>query len=163
LLVAVVICVIAIAIPLVLGMVGWIRAAVWNRRNQTGTRSATAAPWVGPVWLMDKPPRIGFRAMTEKARGTLRVTPSSGIAAFEGTSGETLVLARLAHVEMGRRGSDIVNTWIEVSTLDDGTPTTLFLNDGAWLGWRSLVTGSNMRLATALASLANPPERSTVT
>jgi hypothetical protein len=50
-------------------------------------------------------------------------------------------------------GSDFVNTWIEVHAEVAGQPTVAFLTDGAWLGWRPLLTGSNMRIVSSLAQL----------
>jgi hypothetical protein len=94
-----------------------------------------------------------MRAYRDRQTGDLVVDPVQGHALFEPKRGDPTVLTRISAVQMGGRGSDFVNTWIEVHAEVAGAPKVAFLTDGAWLGWRPLLTGSNTRIVRSLAQL----------
>jgi hypothetical protein len=76
-----------------------------------------------------------------------------GTAEFESRRVGKVVLSDVREVSVGRRGSDIINKWVEVSASLDGAPGRVYLNDGGWLGWRALLSGSNEPIVEALAAL----------
>jgi hypothetical protein len=105
------------------------------------------------VWLQTTPPRASMRGDPERRTGALTVDPLAQRALFRTDGGDVVQLAEVTDVLAGRRGRDFVNTWIEVHAELDGAPSVVYVNDGGWFGWRPLLTGSNGRLATSLASL----------
>jgi len=60
-------------------------------------------------------------------------------------------------VLVGRRGSDFVNRWIELKYGGSANPSTVYLNDGGWRGWRPILTRSNRKIAAELRALITTP------
>lgn len=56
-------------------------------------------------------------------------------------------------VLVGRRGTDFLNRWIELRYGDSTNPSTVYLNDGGWRGWRPILTRSNRQIAADLSVL----------
>ena len=82
--------------------------------------------------------------------GILRIEDGSA----EFRSGDQLIpFQPVLSVEKGRRGSDFINRWIEVQYGDPEQPSTVYLNDGGWRGWRPLLTRTNRRILTELSGL----------
>lgn len=75
--------------------------------------------------------------------------------------GTIVELVDISDVRMGGRGTDFVNTWVEVRMGDAAPRPLLYLNDGGWFGRRALLTGSNVRIASAVAGLVQPPSSET--
>ena len=46
-----------------------------------------------------------------------------------------------------------MSAWITVIYGDSDEPTRVYINDGGWLGWRPILTRSNLRIANALLTL----------
>jgi hypothetical protein len=105
------------------------------------------------IWLQTTPPRSSMRAYRDRRTGALSVDPRSQHALFRTDAGDVVRLDAVTDMRAGRRGSDLVNTWIELHAELDGAPSVVYLNDGGWFGWRPLLTGSNRELARSLASL----------
>jgi len=84
--------------------------------------------------------------------GVLTVTTTS--AEFRDSRG-AIRLDPVLKVSSGRRGSDFFNRWIEVEFGRQESPSTLFLNDGGWRGWRPILTRSNRRVVSELTSLVH--------
>lgn len=125
-----------------------------------GAASAGASPSGDPasrfhnVWFQTTTPRAAMRAYRDRQNGDLIVDPVQGHARFEPKGGgPTIALTKIADVRMGGRGSDFVNTWIEVHAMVDAQPKVVFVTDGAWLGWRPLLTRSNLRIVRSLDRL----------
>ena len=53
-------------------------------------------------------------------------------------------------VQKGRRGSDFQNRWIEVQYRDPEHPSTVYLNDGGWRGWRLILARTHRRIVADL-------------
>ncbi len=84
--------------------------------------------------------------------GVLRIREGSA----EFCSGDQVIQFQpILSVDSGRRGSDFVNRWIEVQYGDPDRPSTAYLNDGAWRGWRPILTRSNHRILTELSALSH--------
>ena len=66
-------------------------------------------------------------------------------------------LQPILSVEKGRRGSDFMNRWIEIQYGDPEQPSTAYLSDGGWRGWRPILTRSNHRILTELSALSHKP------
>jgi hypothetical protein len=95
-----------------------------------------------------------MRAYRQRKTGTLSTDPTSREVVFDAKDGERTNLSIIRSVEVGGRGNDIVNTWIEVHFGDASTPSTVYINDGGWLGWRPMLTSSNLRIARSLNALS---------
>jgi hypothetical protein len=95
---------------------------------------------------------MSWFAYRERMTGKLVLAEGQAEFRHKGTSTELL---RIRRVSIGKRGSDITNRWVEVQYGDPTSPTTVYLNDGGWLGWRPLLTSSNRRIAEALQALAS--------
>lgn len=142
-----------IALPFVLAVFRWRRAARWN---SSVSCDRAGDDWEGPVWFHLQKPRMGFRNASSKVRGQLSVSPASSTARFVSVSGSESMVTSVRAVDAGRRGSDIVNSWIEVEGNLNESPQTMFVNDAAWFGWRALLTDSNERLRSAFDALTIP-------
>jgi hypothetical protein len=77
-------------------------------------------------------------------------------AEFEG-KGQLVRFQPVLEVLIGRRGSDFFNRWIELHYGGSDDPSTVYLSDSGWLGWRPILTGSNRRMLGALRSLTPAP------
>jgi hypothetical protein len=148
---AALILVVVVALLCVVVALQRVRARGWtSQATDAGTRDAET--FTG-IWLQTTPPRAAMRAYRDRRSGALTVDPVSHHAQFRADTGDVVRLDAVTDVRAGRRGSDFVNTWIEVHAQLGGGPSIVYLNDGGWLGWRPLLTGSNRKLAQSLASL----------
>ena len=112
------------------------------------------------VWLRTSPPRASLSAYRDRVSGALVVDPSRRVAVLTGGEGQSITIKDVIAVRKTTKGSDFVNTWIEVHCGDRARGTIVFVHDGAWFGWRALLTGSNHRLVSALRSLITEEGRS---
>jgi hypothetical protein len=103
------------------------------------------------VWLQSAPPRAALRAYRDRSTGTLTVSHDSAEFVSDATS---LRIDQVVNVSIGRRGTDFFNSWVEVRYLNGDEARTVFINDGGWLGWRPLLTGSNRRILHVLQGIA---------
>jgi hypothetical protein len=140
---------------------------VWWRRRVTTRWVPDAArrvaepgePWCTPVWVQKALPRRSARA-GERVTGRLCIDATTQVATFRVPDGQQVQLTKPRTITIGPRGSDYVNTWVEVDCDVDGRRMTVYLNDATWLGWRALLTGANTRLADALTQIREPgPDR----
>jgi hypothetical protein len=99
------------------------------------------------IWCQSTLPRAAMDARAGTRTGTLTITRDA--VSFQDSEGR-LDLSPVLHVAAGRRGSDFINRWIEVTYGDIEHPSTIFLNDGGWRGWRPLLTRSNRRIVRDL-------------
>jgi hypothetical protein len=95
---------------------------------------------------------MSLRAHLDRSTGELLVGNREAEFRHKGT---VTRFAGIRRVSVGRRGTDIQNKWIQVDYGDPAAPSTVYLNDGGWLGWRPLLTSSNKRIAEALGALAS--------
>jgi hypothetical protein len=130
----------------------------WERTQNVLHEGDDQAARYGRVWFQRVPPRSSMRAYKDRRTCTLSTDPVHRVAAFEFKTGEREVLDHLLDVNMGGRGSDFVNTWIEIHYGDTSDPKVAYVNDGGWFGWRPLLTGSNVRIARSLTGLMREPE-----
>jgi hypothetical protein len=128
----------------------WRRRATVESNDDLVLRGPVSFP---TIWFQTTPPRRRLRAYDDRVTGELLVGPDEGQVLFKPNPGGTLVLSKIVDVQMGRRGTDLANAWIEVHAEMDAAPTVVYLNDGTWMGWRPLLSDSNVRIATALAQL----------
>ena len=142
----------ALAVLVILRRYG---AKRWS--DEARTRAADpAGQTFRRVWLQRTPPRAAMGAYRDRLTGTLTTDPIAGHASFVAKDGSTSKLSDIRQVDMGRRGTDFVNTWIEVRYGDDAAPSAVWMNDGRWLGWAALLTHTNRRIADALSILRRP-------
>ena len=147
-------------IPITIVVLGLLFALVaWRRRHAMRWTPDPArgvgepgVPWCATVWVQKETPRRSMRS-GERVTGELCVDAAAGSATFRVPDGQQVRFAKVRAVTVGARGSDFVNTWVEVDCDVDGRRMVVYLNDAAWLGWRPLVTNANARLADALTSL----------
>ena len=104
------------------------------------------------MWCQSELPRASMAARESTRTGVLTVTPTA--VEFRDSRG-TIQLDPVLKVSSGRRGSDFFNRWIEVEFGLRESPSTVFLNDGGWRGWRPILTRSNRRVASELTSLVH--------
>ncbi len=64
-----------------------------------------------------------------------------------------LIFQPVLDVLVGRRGTDLLNRWIELRYGDSANPSTMYLNDGGWRGYRPILTRSNRKIAAELMEL----------
>lgn len=113
----------------------------------------TAAPRsFAKVWYLTQLPRPTAVPWRVRRTGSLLIDPSAQTATFTGRDGRAVVMGNVRTVSVGSRGTDIVNTWVEVRFDTDGGRVA-YLNDGRWLGWHQILTRSNREMASALAAL----------
>ena len=145
-----------VAFGLLAGLVWWRRRATTNWQPDWARRvGEPGVPWCAPVWVQKMLPRRSMRA-GERLTGELCVDADAKVATFRVPDGQQVQLTKARSVAVGARGSDFINTWVEVECDVDGLRMTIYLNDTKWLGWRPLVTGANTRLADALAQIRVP-------
>ena len=82
----------------------------------------------------DVPERLPWTGAGERGERVLRLQP-------------------VLDVLVGRRGKDFVNRWIELRYGDSANPSTGYLNDGGWRGWRPILTRSDRQIAAELRTL----------
>jgi hypothetical protein len=112
-----------------------------------------------PVWLILRRVRPNLDPPSFFAPGRLVV---EGDHATFGPSGATLAwpsarpgnvrlaMDRIVDVRRKHYGWGIVPRFVEVSYEKNGGTAVAYFNDGAWKGWRPLVTGSNRRMVNAI-------------
>ena len=142
---------------LLFALVTW-RRHVTTRWEPEPTRivGAPGDPWCATVWVQKMAPRRSLRAGRDRVTGELCVHAATRIATFRVPDGQQVQLTKARSVTVGARGTDFVNTWVEVDCDVDGQRMVVYLNDAKWLGWRPLLTGANTRLADALAQIRVP-------
>ena len=128
----------------------WRKRATVESNDGRSVRGPVSFP---RIWFQTTPPRRSRRAYEARVTGELFVDPDEGQVLFKPNPGGTFVLSKIVDVQMGRRGTDLANVWIEVHAEMDAEATVVYLNDGTWMGWRPLLSDSNVRIATALARL----------
>jgi hypothetical protein len=142
-----------VAFGLLAALVAWRRRATTHwEPDPAGRVGERDVPWCATVWVQKVPPRRSMRA-GERVTGELCVDTEAGVATFRVADGQQVQLTNARAVSVGARGSDFINTWVEVDCDVDGRRMTVYLNDAKWLGWRPLVTGANTRLADAMQTL----------
>jgi hypothetical protein len=149
--------IIGACVALLFGLVGS-RRRVANRWHETRPVVARAsgrdhAISFDKVWAQPTLPRAALRAHRDRVTGTLRFMPEKRQAVFRSNGGERWDIKHLREVTFGARGSDFINTWIEAVFGIEDSPSTLYMNDGGWFGWRALLTSRNTRIASALRDL----------
>jgi hypothetical protein len=100
------------------------------------------------VWLRHKVPKASMSAFDATEVGTLRVARDH--ATFETSTGSSQI-ANISAIKYGRVGSDFVNRWIRIEYYDKDQYRQVFLKDGGWRGWRSILTRSNAPILAALS------------
>jgi hypothetical protein len=141
------------ALGLLFALVAW-RRRVTTRWKPDPARvvGGPGVPWCATVWVQREVPRRTMRS-GQRVTGRLCVDATTRVATFRVPDGQQVQLTKARSVTVGARGSDFVNTWVEVDCDVDGRPMVVFLNDAKWLGWRPLLTGANTRLADALSQI----------
>jgi hypothetical protein len=135
-----------------------LRARGWRQPQEAASQPDLAASEplgqrFQKVWFQTTPPRAALRAYKDRQMGDLYVDGGKRQALFAVVGRDAVVLTRISDVQLGGRGGDFVNTWIEVHGEIAGESCVVFLTDGAWLGWRPLLTRSNVRIVRSLAHL----------
>ena len=100
------------------------------------------------VWCWQTPPQ---KSVTAANRFTGQLAVDDTGATFTG-SGVTLELRAIQRVELGKAGTDPVNTWVAVTHLARGAEATVWLGDARNLGFRALLGGPK-RIYAALKPL----------
>ena len=150
-----------VVLGLVFLLVTWRRyvASRW-RPDAARAIAPTGAPYCARVWVQKELPRRSMRAARDRVTGELSVDGATRAATFRVRDGQEVRFSDVQDVQLGARGSDFVNTWVEVHCDVDGQAMVVYVNDAKWLGWRPLLTGANVRLADALAQIRGPePDR----
>lgn len=118
------------------------------------------------IWYRTEPPTASMTAQAATLFGTLAIMEDHA----EFTPGEipqrmpwsanrterwerTYRLESIRQVTRGRRGSDFFNRWIEVRYGDSDHPSTVYLNDGGWRGWRPILKRTNRQIEASLKEL----------
>jgi hypothetical protein len=70
-------------------------------------------------------------------------------------------LTHLSGISAGPAGNDPVNTYVVLQTRSVDPPTTVWICDAGWCGWRNLFFGTNLRIATACAALIDTAHSTT--
>jgi hypothetical protein len=112
-----------------------------------------------PVWLILRRPRPNFDPPDFFAPGQLTVQgeggsfgPSDATLSWPGSSksDKHLNMDRIIGVRRKRYGWGVVPRLIEITYEVPQGSDVAYFNDGAWKGWRPLVTGSNRRIVSAI-------------
>ena len=101
------------------------------------------------IWFQLALPRRAWDARVETRTGTLTIAP--GVVGFRDPRG-SVDFEPVLQVAIGRRGSDFINRWIEITYGDRVQPSTAFINDGRWRGWRPILTRSNRKILRDLSN-----------
>jgi hypothetical protein len=129
-----------------------LRARMW-RADRNTVPGAHAPRHFPEVWFQVTPPR---RASADRVTGALTIDPAARTAVLTLQEGP-LPITEITDVSIGGRGSDFIATWVEVHCRVGVKPTVAYFNDGRWLAWAPVITGSNLRMADAFAALVPPP------
>jgi hypothetical protein len=112
-----------------------------------------------PVWLVLKRARPNFDPPSFFAPGELSI---KGLCGMFGPSDATLswptaprtnrrlTMDRIISVRRRRYGWGLVPRFVEVTYETSAGRNVAYFNDGAWKGWRPLLTGSNRRMVDAI-------------
>jgi hypothetical protein len=103
-----------------------------------------------PVWCQWELPRSSMDARVSTLTGTLSIR---GGRAELRTGDGVIPFQPVLAVLTGRRGSDFFNRWIELQYGDPEQPSTVYLNDGGWRGWRPVLARTNRKIVADLLSL----------
>jgi len=142
-----------VALALVATLITWRRRVTTRWAPDPGrVLGPPGVPWCAVVWVQKERPRRTMRS-DERVTGQLCVDAATRVATFRVPDGQQVQFTKARSVTVGARGSDYVNTWVEVDCDVDGRRMVVYLNDAKWLGWRPLLTGANTRLADALAQI----------
>jgi hypothetical protein len=141
-----------VAFGLLFALVTWRRRAITRwAPDPARVGGAPGVPWCAPVWVQKEEPR--WTRGGARVTGQLCVDATARVATFRVPDGQQVQFTKARSVTVGARGSDFVNTWVEVDCNVDGRRMVVYLNDAKWLGWRALLTGANIRLADALTQI----------
>jgi hypothetical protein len=149
--------VVTIVALVLLATVVWWRRRVTTRWVPDAARAVAepGTPWCTTVWVQKELPRRTMRS-GERVTGRLCVDATTRAATFRVPDGQQVHFTNPRAITIGPRGSDYMNTWVEVDCDVDGRRMTVYLNDATWLGWRALLTAANSRLADALTQIREP-------
>ncbi len=100
-----------------------------------------------PVWCQSERPRAAPDARRNTVTGTLSI--EDGDVKFS-TQDHAIDFQPVLSVQKGRRGSDFMNRRIEVQYGNPERPSTVYLNDGGWRGWRPILARTNRRIVADL-------------
>jgi hypothetical protein len=106
-----------------------------------------------PVWCQRELPRAAMDARRNTLTGILTI--DDGSVKFS-TEDQTIEFRPILSVQKGRRGSDFINRWIEIQYGDSEHPSTVYLNDGAWRGWRPILASTHRRIVADLSAVVSP-------
>jgi hypothetical protein len=111
-----------------------------------------------PVWLILKRPRPNLSPPQFLAPGRLTVTdqgaefgPSAARLSWPSAlSDARLTMDHIVGASRRRYGWGLLPRLVAISYESPEGAAVAYFNDGAWRGWRSLLTGSNRRMASAI-------------
>lgn len=112
-----------------------------------------------PVWLVLRRPRPNFNPPAYFAPGQLTVDGEGGSFGPSGAalswsvsskSDKYLKMDRIVGVCRKRYGWGVVPRLIEITYEVPQGSDVAYFNDGAWKGWRPLISGSNRRMVSAI-------------
>jgi len=126
-----------------------LRARAWRPARGAATL-ATAPVHFPQVWFQAEAPRRVGR--NERVTGELTIDPAARTAVLTVAEGP-LPITEVTDVSIGGRGGDFVGTWVEVHCRVGAKTTVAYFNDCRWLAWAPVVTGSNLRIGDAFATL----------
>jgi hypothetical protein len=136
-----------------LALVGLHRLLASRWRTSQSAGRGTSPTAFTTIWLLTTPPRSSLFAHRDRSVGALSIDRERLQAQFTARRGDDVVLAGIQGVDMGGRGTDFANIYVRAHCSHDRSPPVVYLNDGRWMGWRPMLTGSNFRLARALAAI----------
>jgi hypothetical protein len=129
----------------------------WRPRDKRSTTRPSEQSF-RHVWFLDKQP--GFFAapgLTDRGTGRLVVDAANARATFGSKGRSPIIIENITSVSIGGRGTDFLRTWVEVRFDADLDEQVIFISDGRYLGWAPMLTGSNLRIASALSALIDSP------
>jgi hypothetical protein len=143
-----------VVVGVLFGLVALRRGQARRWQSQPERDSLPRSARFDRVWMQVTPPRPSFFSYRQRAVATLVVDPERRSVVFEDRRGEPRTISNIWHVVFGPGGNDFVNTWIRLDCDPSSEIPTVYLNDGAWLGWRAMLTSSNRRIADAMRPLS---------
>ena len=87
-----------------------------NGRIELDGRSVRGPVSFPRIWFQTTTPCRSRRAYEARVTGELFVDPDEGQVLFKPNPGGTFVLSKIVDVQMGCRGTDLANVWIEEPT-----------------------------------------------
>jgi hypothetical protein len=103
------------------------------------------------VWCQFDPPRRSFFAYQQRAKGTLTIGPDGVRFTSEKLSWRS---ERIGGVGIGAVGTDLVNRWIVAEVGETEHGNVVFLMDGRWWGWHSILSNTLSDIVDALSAIA---------